>query len=495
MSRSRLRRFAPTLAACLLLAAPLAAQPVQPAAPPPDSAAVTWGALRAALRVPTPKPDTVLRVDTLLHTDTLVHVDTVTAKPDTVVRTVVRVDTVKAKPDTVTPPPVVIVHVDTVYMPTPAPVTTPITTPITTTPAPTPVVPVDSAPIAAPPVQTPAPVPAPAPAPAADTLRAKFLARWSTWEPQRWKADSSLWNRYTDYYDRADAYYRAAALPEFSASSALYRARGDSIVVSYLRDYVEPNGGGVAPHDTQVEGVYQYMVRMLARGDSLGAAEGARARKDLIAIGKKLWAANGLGTAPVGHYMTPASGEPRIVGRVLHAQYYAWLVDTNATERAAFKAQTDASIAYARAFMAVDGSYPNVVSCNGQINYMVGLLNQVLGKMVEAQWAGLDTVATINQIKAGTQYMWNTQWRPADQSLNYVSVDCSAKSVGTTSSAPDLNMFFAENAGFLFRHTGDSTWRAMGEAALAGDIKGAYLGAPKQFNESFKNGFRYLLQR
>ena len=143
-----------------------------------------------------------------------------------------------------------------------------------------------------------------------------------------------------------------------------------------------------------------------------------------------------------------------------------------------------------------DGSYSWTQICGGQLNYMVGMLNDVLIEYYrdfEADPRIPDAVEKANE------YLWTTQWIAADQAFNYASVNCTPNSFGTnvggTEAAGDLNGLMIASFGWLYQRTGDAKWRTRGDEIMKGLVStrwaGHYAGS-KQFNQGFAESYRYL---
>jgi len=95
-------------------------------------------------------------------------------------------------------------------------------------------------------------------------------------------------------------------------------------------------------------------------------------------------------------------------------------------------------------------------------------------------------------VQKSVDYLWATQWLPAKSAFNYASVDCSSKSVGSQTPAPDLNNMISAAFGWLWKQTGQVTYRNAGDQIFAGGVTQAFVNASKQFNEEYTSSFRYL---
>jgi len=307
------------------------------------------------------------------------------------------------------------------------------------------------------------------------------------------KFADSHWTTYgadylnTDYYDRVLIYYAMWV----RTGNPTYWARAGQIAYDYRTRYLEPNAYGSSPHWAQLEGVEKHY---LLTGDEAS-------RQAVVRTAGKL----NLGFILAGHYLDGSAGESRIAARVLHAQLLAWRLTPAGAPAVTGPGVTGYSwgknvetvLGKIAAWQQPDGSYPAVVVCGGQLNYMVGLLNDALIKTYDyylpAATPRAALQATIQAlVQKGADYMWSTQWRPTDQSFNYASVDCSSKSAGGPTPAPDLNNLIAASFAWVYKQTGDATYLSDADAIFAGGVAQAYLSGTKQFNEEYTSSFRYL---
>ena len=67
--------------------------------------------------------------------------------------------------------------------------------------------------------------------------------------------------------------------------------------------------------------------------------------------------------------------------------------------------------------------------------------------------------------------------------------------VGDSEPAPDINLLVAPLFGWLYRETGDVTYRTVGDKAFIGGVAFAYLVPDKAFNQNYRASFQYLQWR
>ena len=319
---------------------------------------------------------------------------------------------------------------------------------------------------------------------------ARYESDFVKYANQFWASEGATYDAdmYADYYDRTLIYYAMWA----RTGNATYWARAGQMAYDYRTNYLEPNAYGSSPHWAQLEGLEKHY---LLTGDdaSRGAVVKTAYVLDLAYLNT--------------HYMDGSAGESRIAARVLHSQLLAWRLMPAGVPTMTFRGANMATVKWGpnvesaitkiAAWQVANGSYPAVVVCGGQLNYMVGMLNDVLIKTYDyylpattSRSALQATIQTL--VQKAVDYMWTTQWRPTNHSFNYASVNCSSKSVGSQTSAPDLNNMISTGFGWLWKRTGNQQYLTEGDAIFDGGVTQAYLTQTKQFNEEYTSSFRYL---
>jgi hypothetical protein len=294
-----------------------------------------------------------------------------------------------------------------------------------------------------------------------------------------WTSEGASW--VGDYYDRALIYYAMWV----RTGNPTYWARAGRIAYDYRTKYVEANSYNVSPHWAQLEGLEKHY---LAGGDD----------KSRFAVGR---VANVLNGYIPSNYMTRVGGDSRIAARVLHAQLLAWRLTPAGQTLASnsgttYGTRVETVLTKLVAWQQANGSYPaDGVVCGGQLNYMVGLLNDALIKAYDYYVPATTPRTTLQGtmqtlVQKAADYMWTTQWLAANRAFKYASVTCTG--VGGPSAAPDLNNMIASGFGWLYKRTGNAQYLTNGDAIFAGGVTQAYLGGSKQFNEEYTSSFRYL---
>jgi hypothetical protein len=316
---------------------------------------------------------------------------------------------------------------------------------------------------------------------------ARYESDFVQYSEALWSSEGDSYNP-GDYYDRALIYYAFWA----RTGNATYWARAGRIAYQYRVGYLEANSYNSSPHWAQLEGVEKHY---LLTGDD----------KSRTAVLNAAYVLNNafLNTS----YMTSAAGESRIAARVLHSQLLAWRLTPAGSPSVTFRSQDmskfdwrtaiDSALNKIAAWQQADGSYPSAQVCGGQLNYMVGQLDDALIKTSDYYLPTSTSRATMQGrvrtlVQKAVDYMWTTQWRPADRSFNYASVDCSAQNVGGKSAAPDLNNMISAGFAWVYKQTGIASYRTNADAIFSNGVQQAFVSGTKQFNQEYTSSFRYL---
>jgi hypothetical protein len=91
-------------------------------------------------------------------------------------------------------------------------------------------------------------------------------------------------------------------------------------------------------------------------------------------------------------------------------------------------------------------------------------------------------------LRLAADWMWENAWVPGDEAMWY-------ESLNRSSGAPDLNLLVAPIYGFLYRETGDATYRDAGDALFASGVQNAWLDGGKQFDQNYWWSFDYVQWR
>jgi hypothetical protein len=137
-----------------------------------------------------------------------------------------------------------------------------------------------------------------------------------------------------------------------------------------------------------------------------------------------------------------------------------------------------------------NGAFNARLTCGGQLNYMVGLLGDALGKVYDNV---LPDPRIVRVVARAADYMWATQWDANTRAFRYNSVPC--RGVGGPEPAPDLNGLFVSMYGWLWKHTGEARYRDIAETIFAANATLGWLSGTKQFNQAYASSFKYLGMR
>lgn len=294
-------------------------------------------------------------------------------------------------------------------------------------------------------------------------------------------------NRLNNYYDRAVVYYARYAR---TGNSAFLRLAHD-VVLQYRKGYLERNTYALQPHNSQIRGL-ELHYRLTGDTMSRRAIAGVYGHS-LSSYARKRHLAN-----PKIDYM-----ENRIQARVIQGALAAFR--TGASYRrpdgldfpasgwpALLRDALDQTLSTQQA----DGSYSWAQICGGQLNYMVGMLNDVL---IEYYRDFEQDPRIPVAVEKANEYLWTTQWIPGAKAFKYASVACSPNpfgaNVGGPSPAGDLNGLLVASFGWLYHTTRDPKWRTRGDAIFAGLVEPRWAGSyrsTKQFNQAFAESYRYL---
>jgi hypothetical protein len=93
-------------------------------------------------------------------------------------------------------------------------------------------------------------------------------------------------------------------------------------------------------------------------------------------------------------------------------------------------------------------------------------------------------------------WLWANAWVAADQAFWYDNqVADPSRPFPPRPGSPDLNLLIAPTYGWVFRQSGDATYRQRGDQIFAGGVKRAYLGGGKQFDQNYRTSFDYVKWR
>ncbi len=291
----------------------------------------------------------------------------------------------------------------------------------------------------------------------------------------RWAADAALgaWDR--TYYDRSYFWY---ALGE--------PARGDVDQQNLMDTYWDANGSSLPPRAWEPDGLIEHYLRN-------SDANLLNSLRDLAAVAQMFLA----------NYVDGYGWEGRIQERALLVfmaadamnvtPTYDWRESARTVKNAILTTQNpDGSWTPPNsAYTAFD---PNTGhDGDGQVSSNFMSVAGMSGLLRYAEYYDDDVANILATVDLGAEWLWTTQWRVADQSFNYWSA---AAGGGMDSDGVPLNMMFVDVFGWLYYKTGDAKWITRGDQIFVGALNSASYNANwKQFNQFFRNSWRYLYYR
>jgi hypothetical protein len=89
-------------------------------------------------------------------------------------------------------------------------------------------------------------------------------------------------------------------------------------------------------------------------------------------------------------------------------------------------------------------------------------------------------------VKEAVDWLWDKHWVAADEAFVYENcIDRPGAVYPPRQGSPDLNLLIAPAFAWVYKQTGDGTYRERGDAIFAGGVTKAWLGNPKQFNQNY----------
>lgn len=286
---------------------------------------------------------------------------------------------------------------------------------------------------------------------------------------QHWAKMGSAWGE--NYYDRVLIYYAwwvRTGDPE-------YWRRATELAVAYRRDYLEANNYGTSPHQSQLEGLEKHY---LLTGDEASRSAVAGAA-DILYRGYHR--RNFLGNVGADNH------ENRIQARVLQAELLAWRLETRGDQAGEWAPHLDDALNKILSTQQPDGAYRFAHTCGESLNYMTGMLNDVLASYYTYYRADS---RILEAVQRAVDWLWMTQWVPESQAFKYISAPCPG--VGVGGPAADLNLMFVTGPSWVYRQTDDARYRDMADQIFAGGVGHGNLTGTKQFNENYYASFKYL---
>jgi hypothetical protein len=282
---------------------------------------------------------------------------------------------------------------------------------------------------------------------------------------QFWRSCGAQWDcNWGNYYDRALIYYAWWA----RTGNAEYWRRANAQAVNYRTAYLEENDYGTSPHWSQLRGLEKHY---LLTGDPAS-------RKAVVAVASVFsgWM----------DYIVSPEREGRIQARVLESFLLAWRLGDSSQNWAG---KVDEALTRILRTQSSSGAYISPLTCNASLNFMSGLLNDVFIEVYRTYRADARIPTAV---KRSADYLWANEWLAGPQAFRYSGSDCEGQGKDP---APDLNMLMVDTYGFVYKQTGDASYREKGDRIFASGVAGAYLEGGKQFNENYNTSYLYTALR
>lgn len=124
----------------------------------------------------------------------------------------------------------------------------------------------------------------------------------------------------------------------------------------------------------------------------------------------------------------------------------------------------------------------------GQLSpFMMGLSAHA----VIRDWEATGDVRALPSIRALADWLWANAWDASKNAFVYDLNGFDGPAIG----APDLSLLIAPLYAWVWKQTGASWYRDVGDQVWLGGVNGAYLYNGKQFNQSYWWSFDYVIWR
>lgn len=90
-------------------------------------------------------------------------------------------------------------------------------------------------------------------------------------------------------------------------------------------------------------------------------------------------------------------------------------------------------------------------------------------------------------LQAAASQMFAKDWDATSKSFKYYQ-----EGGASWEPSPDLNLLIVPMYGWLYKQTGDSTYRLMGDQIFEAGVNGAWLAGGKQYNQNYRSSFNYV---
>ncbi|MEZ0167167.1 hypothetical protein [Microvirga sp. TS319] len=298
----------------------------------------------------------------------------------------------------------------------------------------------------------------------------RYENRFRVFAERHWRSDGHAWDA-ANYYDRAKIFYVWWAR---TGDDTLLKRAGD-LAVDYRTNYLEANDYGTSAHWSQIAGV---ALHYLATGDEASRTAVGRVA-DTFAL--PYYSDN------VGN--VKAEMDQRIQARTLESFLYAKQINAPSAAGNNWDKLLTSSLDKILSAQSADGAWHFSNSDGAVVPFMAGMLNDTLIDYYTNYKADARIPAAI---KKSVDYLWSHTWDEKSQSFNYIEFNAKGE---VKEPAPDLNNMIVDGFGFVYKMTGDATYKERGDKIFTGGVNGAWLEGSKQFNQQYTTSYRYASLR
>jgi hypothetical protein len=295
-----------------------------------------------------------------------------------------------------------------------------------------------------------------------------YEANFTKYAAQHWTSEGASWEA-ANYYDRAEIFYNWYN----RTGDDSYLDKANALAINYRDNYLQANDYAPSAHWSQIAGVALHYV---ATGDEASRTAVGRVA-DTFAVPYYL---AGAGDA------TQLEMDNRVQARTLEAFIYAAELDAPSGKGLNWNTLAQQTLDKILSTQDADGAY-RFDTYGGNVKpFMTGMLNDTLidyYNMVEAD------PRIVTAVKKSLDYLWTNCWDEATQSFKYLE---NAYGGEPDDPSPDLNNMITAGFGWVYKMTGDETYKERGDQVFAGGVEGAWLEGSKQFNEQYTSSLKYL---
>ncbi|MDX2207615.1 MAG: hypothetical protein SFU57_08250 [Gemmatimonadales bacterium] len=299
-----------------------------------------------------------------------------------------------------------------------------------------------------------------------------YEAEFDRWGENHWATYGANWEA-LNFYDRALSHFAFWA----RTGDPVLWERAARIAIDYRNKYLEANNFGTTEWWAQLDGL---ALHYWLAGDE-------RSREAVYKTADNLHQSRG-GAARLTNTTSHEWMDNRNQSKVLSGKILAHRLEAPPYGAVTnWSAQASDDLGWILQTQAANGSFVFNSQCGQSSNFMTGMLTSVLIQYAEQIAPDARILPAVQRFQ---DWLWDTQWRPAEQVYNYYSGGCPGE--GDATPASDLNGFYLEAYGWLYARTGDSKYLQRGDATFAGSVTKTWFNSPKMFNQAFQFSWRYL---